>query len=217
MKLHPYAFAIICVLAAPVSTAGDNPSPAGASRVSSKDGKKPEPVDVRSLLEKGRASAVLPEGMVIRFGACLGDSDLEVSGKRVPDELRESWEFTSHQVHRVMGEQEKDNAKPSRQRVESRPFDTKSICIDLLEGKAIEISARKGNGPEIGFIGTSYHAGSREIEVLLNGEAILTLLETNGPFLHLYRETDARAFGALYERLASQARVLFKSDAAESK
>ena len=88
---------------------------------------------------------------------------------------------------------------------------------ELLEGKAIEIQARKGKGPEVGFVGTRYHRGSRSIEVVWNGETILDLHETNGPALHLYRESDARAFGALYERLASQARVLFKSKAAEAK
>ena len=48
-----------------------------------------------------------------------------------------------------------------------------------------------------------------------NGETILDLHETNGAALDLYRESDARAFGALYERLASQARVVFKSKADE--
>ena len=193
------------------------PGPVRADQAPSKDGKKHEPMDARTLLEKGRASGALPEGMVIRLGACLGESDVKASGDRVPDELRETWEFTSHQVHRVVCEYEKYKSTYYYSRVESRPFDSKGICKDLLEGKAIEIQAREGKGPEVGFVGTRYHRGSRDIEVVWNGKTILDLLETNGPFLHLYRESDARAFGALYERLASQARVLFKSKAAQAK
>jgi len=169
----------------------------------------------RTLLEKGRASGSLPEGMVIRIGACLGASDVKASGDRVPNELRETWEFTSNQVHRVVFEYKKD--KSTYHRVESRPFDSKGICKDLLEGKAIEIQARKGEGPEVAFVGTRYHLGSRSITVVWSGETILDLHETNGPALDLYRESDARAFGALYERLANQARVLFKSKTGEAK
>ena len=178
-------------------------------------GKKQEPKDARALLEKGRVAGSLPEGMVIRFGACLGAPDVKASGDRVPDELKETWEFTSNQVHRVVFESQKDQS--TYRRVESRPFDSKDICKDLLEGKAIEIQARKGTGPEVAFVGTSYHLGSRFIEVVCNGETILDLIESNTAFPHLYRESDARPFGALYERLVSQARVLFKSKDAEEK
>ena len=64
-------------------------------------------MDARTLLEKGQASGSLPEGMVIRISACLGESDVKASGDRVPDELRETWEFTSNQVHRVVLEYKK--------------------------------------------------------------------------------------------------------------
>jgi hypothetical protein len=104
---------------------------------------------------------------------------------------------------------------PSRE-AES-PFDARGICKDLLEGKAIEIQARKGEGSEVAFVGTSYQLGSRFIEVVWNGEITLDLHESRAAGLVLYRESDARAFGALYERLASQARVLFKSKADEAK
>ena len=190
------------------------PGPVRADQDAAKDGKKPAPMDARALLEKGRASGALPEGLVIRLGACLGESDVEASGDHFPDELHETWEFTAHQVHRVEFEYKKE--KSIYHRVESRPFDSKGLCKELLEGKAIEIQARKGKGPEVGFVGTRYHRGSRSIEVVWNGETILDLHETNGPALHLYRESDARAFGALYERLASQARALVQSKAAEA-
>jgi hypothetical protein len=180
------------------------PCPVMADQIPSKDGRKREPVDARALLEKGRASGSLPEGMVIRIGACLGESDVKASGDGVRDELRETWEFASNQVIRVVFEDDKESR-------ESRPFDSKGLCKDLLQGKAIKIQARNGKGPAVGFVGTRYHRGSRSIEVVWNGETILNLLETNGAFLDLYRESDARAFGALYLRLASQARAVFKS------
>ncbi len=81
----------------------------------------------------------------------------------------------------------------------------------------MEIHARKGTGPEMGFVGSRYRRGSRFITVEWNGRTILDLHESNGPALDLYRETDARAFGALYERLASQARGLFNPKAGEAK
>ena len=133
----------------------------------------------------------------------------------MPAIMKETWEFTSGQVRRVRLEGEDD--KSTDHLVESRPFDSKGICKDLLEGKAIEIQAGKGEGPKVGFIGSPYHAGGRSIEGVWKGETILNLSETNGPFLKLYPETDARAFGALYEKLASQACFLFKSKPVEAK
>lgn len=103
-----------------------------------------------------------------------------------------------------------DEGNGTRKRVDSRPFDSKNICTELLEGQAIEIHAAKGEGPEVAFASCSYGRGHRSLQVEFNGETILELLEVDGPFLKLYRETDARAFGALYEKLASQARVAFK-------
>lgn len=191
------------------------PGPLRADQDPAKDGKKREPMAARSLLEKGRASGLLPEGLVIRISACLGESGVKVAEDGVPDELREMWEFTSKQVHRVVFEYKKD--KSLYHRVESLPFDSKRLCKELLEGQAIEIQARQGEGPEVGFVGTHYHRGSRDLEVVWKGETILNLLETNGATLHLYRESDARAFGALYERLAGQARAAFKSRAVNAR
>jgi lysylphosphatidylglycerol synthetase-like protein (DUF2156 family) len=157
-------------------------------------------------LEKGQASGALPEGMIVRVAACLG----EPVGKnsRLPETMTEHWEFAAGQVHRIVFT---SDDKGEGRRVDSRPFDSKHVCKDLLEGRAIEIHARKGKGPQLGFVGSRYGRGSRAIEVVWNGETILDLLETNGATLDLYRESDARAFGALYERLASQARAVFKS------
>jgi hypothetical protein len=179
------------------------------------DVEKRKAVDVRTLLEKGQASGSLPDGMVIRISACLGEPEVQVSGNPVPNQLNEVWEFASNQVHRVVCEYKPDRS--IYHRVESRPFDPKGLCKDLLEGKAIEIQARKGKGPQIAFVGARYHRGSRFLEVVRYGQTILDLHETNGAVLELYRETDARAFGALYERLAGQARRLFKAKADEAK
>jgi len=200
---------VFSILVAPFAHAGDKPSGVGVEEGASKDGKKPEPIAAQTLLEKGRASGSLPDGMVIRIGACLGESEGKAPGDGVPDELRETWEFTSRQVHRVVIED-------STEKRESRSFDTNGLCQDLLEGKAIEIQARNGEGPEVAFAGTHYHRGSRRIEVIWNGATVLDLGETNGAFLMLYRESDARAFGALYERLASQARAVFQANPGEA-
>ena len=190
------------------------PSLVGAEQAPTKEGKKREPIAARTLLEAGRASASWPEGMVIRVSACLGEPDARASVP-LPAGMKETWEFTSGQVHRVSFDD--TNGKSTDHRVESRPFDSKGICKDLLEGKVIEIQAGKGEGPEVGLIGSHYHRGGRSIEVTWKGETILHLYETNGPFLKFYRQSDARAFGALYERLASQARILFQSKPAEAK
>ena len=189
------------------------PGAVRADQDPAKDGKQQVPANARTILEKGRASGPLPEGMVIRLGACLGEPAVKAAGDRTPEGLLEKWEFTANQVHRVVPEYKED--KLTYDRVESRPFDSKSLCKDLLEGKAIEIQARTGVGPEVALAGTPYRRGSRFIEVVWNGETILDLHETNGAGLNLYRESDARAFGALYERLASQVRVSFKPAADE--
>jgi hypothetical protein len=190
-------------------------SQAAAVQEASKKATSDKPVEAKPLLEKGQASGSLPVGMTVRIGACLGAPEVKASKDREPDELREMWEFTADQVHRVVLEYKDD--KPVYHRVESCRFDSKDICKDLLDGNAVEIQTRKGKGPEIALVGTSYQLGSRSIEVVWKGKAILYLHEGNAPALDCYRETDARAFGALYERLAGQARRLFKPTAGEAK
>jgi hypothetical protein len=207
MKALHVMLPLVVLLAVPSLVMADQDPP--------KDGKKREPMDARTLLEKGQASGLWPAGVVVRVGACLGAADAKASGDRIPEELKETWEFISNQVHRVVLESREGELFYHRS--ESCSFDSKGICKDLLEGKAIEIQARKGEGPEVAFVGTSYHLGSRFIEVLWNGETILDLYESRAAGLTLYRESDARSFGALYERLASQARILFKSKAAGAK
>ena len=53
--------------------------------------------------------------------------------------------------------------------------------------------------------------GDRSIELLINGERVVDACESC--FFASYRESNAKAFGVLYERLASQARVAFAKPA----
>lgn len=202
---------IVSILAAPLGRAEEKSGLEKKEQGAAKDGKKRAVVDVRALLEKGRASGSLPEGMIVRISACLGEPG-EAAGNRLPVEMRETWEFTSGHVRLVRAEENAD--KRAGRPADIRPYETKGLCNELLAGKALEIQARKGEGAEVGFIGSAYHRGGRSIEMTWAGETVLHLFETNGPFLSLYRETDARAFGALYERLASQARIVFSDKAA---
>ena len=190
-------------------------APAGAGRDPSHDGKSAEPINARTLLEKGQATGSLPEEMIVRVGACLGAADVKAAGDQEAEFFKETWEFTSNQVHRAVADSK--DKKVIYRRVESRPFDSKGLCKELLDGNAIEIQARKGVGPEIAFVGSNYHAGSRWIEVEWKGKTVLDLGECDGPLLVLYRESDARAFGALYERLASQARAAFNPKHSEAR
>jgi hypothetical protein len=215
MKLLRIVCALVLVLMTRLSVAEEMASAAGAEQGPAKDGKEPKGTDARALLEKGRAAGELPEGMVIRLAVCLGEPDAKLPDDAAPDELIEVWEFTTGQVHRVKCDYSTGNCV--HQRVEARDYDSKDLCKVLLEGQAMEIHASKGEGPEVGFVGTHYRRGSRSIEVEWEGKTVLGLMETNGPFLMLYRETDARAFGALYERLSSRAHAVFQPKSAQAK
>lgn len=163
-------------------------------------------VDVRALLKAGQAAGRLPDDMVIRVRACLGELRETNRADSPPQSRLESWEFTSQHVHRVS----LDGVDPPRgRRVDSRPFDSAKLCQELLDGKAIEIQRKQGTGPEVVLAGSPYRRGWRSIEILRKGATVLTLEEVDGPGFVAYRETDARVFGALYERLANQARTSF--------
>ncbi len=184
-----------------------------SSTLPGSDSKSDRPADARSLLERGQAAGSFPEGMIVRVSACLGAA--EKTDSVVPEQLLETWEFTPNHVHRVVRDYKGD--RPVYQRVESRSFDSNGLCGLLLDGKAVAIQERKGEGPRTGLVGTPYRIGSRTIEVEWNGRTILDLYETNGPTLNFYRQDDARAFGALYEKLAGMARDLFKGKVSSGK
>jgi hypothetical protein len=176
---------------------------------------------VRPLLEEGQASGSLPADVVVRVHANLFGTDdparaeAEARGVVAKESLTETWEFASNQVYRVVPEIADNRPGYVYRRVESRPFDSKGLCKDLIDGKALEIKAEKGKGPRLHFVGTKYIFGGRYIQILRNGETVLHLGESCVSYG--YAESDARAFAALYERLASQARALFKSKADEAK
>jgi hypothetical protein len=171
-------------------------------------------IDVRTILEQGRSSGKLPEGMVIRVAACLGEPKAEAADG-FPPLLVEEWEFTADHVYRI--DRRVESQRTADRQVESRPYDSKDICKVLLDGKAIDIQARRGTGPEVLLVGSAYERGSRSIDMVWNGATILDLHETNGPILVRYPESDARAFAALYDKLANQARALFKAPSAQGK
>lgn len=198
---------VLCGLGVGFGSISANDSPAT-------NGKKLSPAEFRNLLEKGQASGALPEGMVIRVSACLGELKEGVPKDGNPDLLKETWEFTRDQVRRIVLEDSDEGDQ--RERVDAVSFDSRNLCRELLDGRAIEIHAELGTGEEIGFVGSSYARGSRSIEIQFQGETVMTLTETNGPCLKLYRESDAREFGKLYEQLAVQARTRFKSKNSEA-
>jgi hypothetical protein len=128
--------------------------------------------------------------------------------------MHEWWEFTSGQIRRIANA---NDTSGTSELAETRPFESKGLCKDLLDGKVVQTAAEAGEGPKVGFVGSRYQRGTRSIELLWNDETILQLMETNGPALRFYRESNARAFGVLYEHLADQARATFKSKLDDAK
>lgn len=205
-----FALTLLCGLAIPLLSAAEKDARDGAAKTGSRLEEKlllTQAPTLLALLEKGQAEGEMPEGMVVRLGACLGEPE----PGNTADELRESWEFSPGKVHRAVFDYSGDQTKSEH--LESRNFETKGVCEALLKGKAEEIRARKGKGPKMGMLGSGFQRGSRSIEVVWKGETILNLHEGNGPALDLYAESDARAFGALYEKLAGQARRVFPAKA----
>lgn len=155
--------------------------------------------NVRELLKAGREAQCLPEGMVIRVEAFLYRC-----GDNAP--FQEAWAFTANQLHRVEIEYPQQG-KPIYHRARSMPFASKRLCNELLEGKILQIAAQEGSGDLRRFMGTRYQYGLRSIEILVDGKSLLNLSE--GCFF-AFAESDAEAFAALYERLATQARKAFQ-------
>ena len=172
------------------------------------------PAEVRTLLENGRAAGALPAGLMIRVSAHLygvSEESAKARGTTVAEDLKEAWEFTPGQLHRAVWEYDEQKKEGVYHRAESRTFDTQRLCQDLLAGKALEIERNAGTGNPVNFYGTPYCMGGRSVEVMLNGTTILNLYEAC--VMAGYRESNARAFAALYEKLANQARAQFKTKA----
>ena len=167
---------------------------------------------VRAILEAGQAANSLPEGVFVRVEAQLIRSGTETKRHGAGPEkiFRETWEFTSNHVHRVVVESAgKNGGDTTHRRVESLPFDTNGICKELLDANILTLG-EEGKGERQHFVGTDYDVGHRAIQVFLNGKSALYVGESC--LVVGYAASDARAFAALYEKLAAKARGAFEAN-----
>ena len=103
----------------------------------------------RAVLEDGKKTNGLHSGICIRIQAQLARStpadpkvraEAEARGIDFKKRLEETWEFTANQVHRVVAEETNRNGDTLvYRRAESRPFDTKNLCSELLDGKLLAL------------------------------------------------------------------------------
>ena len=176
--------------------------------------------DIRAILEAGQ-KANLPAGAFIRVEAQLSHSvpadaalraQAEQKGVDFTKSLRETWEFTSNRAYRVVVEPPgKSGVGVVYRRVESAPFDSSGICKEMLDAKIFTLGdEEEGEHPH--FVGTDYDVGHRSIELFVNGKSAFHVGESCT--VAGFAENDARAFAALYERLASKARGMFTAKGA---
>ena len=168
--------------------------------------------DLRAILEAGQKGN-LPAGIVIRLEAQLSRSvpadaaeraEAERKGADFTKALRETWEFTSDRVHRIVAESSGKRGDGNiYRRVESAPFDSRSICKDMLDAKIFTLGDEE-EGAHLHFVGTDYDIGHRSIELFVDGKSAFHVGESCA--VAGFAENDARAFAALYEKLASKAR-----------
>jgi hypothetical protein len=175
-------------------------------------------VDVEALLKAGDTKESLPANFVIRIEADLIHSprsriEAKNRGAKPNEELNEIWEFTSKEVHRVVIDKPSNN--PVYRRVKSIPFDSKSLCKELLEAKLQVIELGEGKGDPLQFLGTPFDRGHRGIEVRVDNQVQVHVCETC--FGAGYPASDARAFAKIYKRLATQARAAFQEHEASKK
>ncbi|MEM7397187.1 MAG: hypothetical protein AAF492_33110 [Verrucomicrobiota bacterium] len=153
-------------------------------------------LDLGGILEDGMAARCLPEGLVIRL-----EADLSGGGKK----LKEIWEISADGLSRL----ERKDAKGKRihRRVESVPFESKSICNALVDAQILQLAARMGEGGE-SLTGTGFKYGAYCIEFFLHGKSVFWVGESCfGPG---FTEDDSRAFAALYNELAAMPRKQFR-------
>lgn len=184
-------FAIYVLATATTAWADD----AGRTQDSAKD--RREPVSLKSVLKEGIARNSLPEDVVIRVGANMWRT-------KPSSQMKECWEFSSNQVHRI--QVQRGQAQPYR-RMQSLPFDSRHLCPDLADADLMKIIALEGEGEAKLFAGTDFEFGDRWIEVYHRDQRLIWVGESC-VFAGL-PETDAVAFAAIYEQLASRARAAF--------
>ncbi len=175
-------------------------------------------VDLRTILNTGKRANALPPSVVVRVEADLSHRTSALAEKYAdsPKKFKETWEFTSKHVHRVAVDPPKvPGGGLVYRRVESRPFDSKNLCQELLEGKVQAIEAADGTGESVQFVGTNYDAGHRAIEIFVSNQSRLLVCESC--FFAGFPKTDARAFAAIYEKLAIQARAAFEKKSVSGK
>ena len=152
--------------------------------------------DLQDLLTAGRVAGRLPVGFCVRLQA-----EMWASGDT--ERFKECLEITPDEAHhcivRVV------NGSTSYVRIRSVPIATRDVCQTLLSGGLLDIDERKGTGKPTLFAGTHYKLGSRQITILVPGKAPFVVGESCA--VAPMPESDARAFGALYEKLAAPARA----------
>lgn len=178
-----------------------------------------EYADLLALLRKGRSSDALPAGVVLRLEAQLSKSvpadearppEAGPQGRNAGKSLRETWEFTGDQVHRVAIENPNDqNARGKRiyRRIESKPYEPKGICKELLDADIFVLADRQGSGL-VHFAGTGCDVGHRQISILVNDNEEFSVGESCA--VAGFSQDDAEAFAALYNKLAARGRNAFK-------
>jgi hypothetical protein len=176
--------------------------------------------DIRAILAAGQRGN-LPAGVFIRVEAQLSRSvpvdaalraQAERKGVDFTKALRETWEFTSNRAYRVVVETPGKNGESIvYRRVESTPFDSRSICKAMLDARIFTIGDEE-EGERQHFAGTDYDVGHRSIELFVDGKSAFHVGESCT--VAGFAENDARAFAALYETLASKARGTFTAKGA---
>ena len=163
--------------------------------------------DIRAIIETGRDAKSMPAGMVVRLYT-------EGSGAYEHKNPKERWEFSPGKVHRLVINDSKGSALYRREK--TLAFDTTNICRQLLDGNLFVIAAGEGTGKARMFSGTAFEGavGERAIEILIDGETAVEVGECC--LFGGLSKTDALAFHALYEQLASQSRNAFSAIGVQS-
>ena len=165
-----------------------------------------EPADVVAQLHKAAADNAWPRGMVVRLEAAMSgskqrDGDWE-------QELREIWEFSGEQVHRVtIVHPPGDSGSRLYRRVQSLPMDCRKFIRPLRDAELDRLADGEGEGDLLLFAGTDFAVGHRSLVVLIDGQPVVELIECCA-FASM-AESDALKFADLYEKLAVPARDAF--------
>lgn len=143
----------------------------------------------------------LPANVMLRIR-----TDASSVGREPPEELKEIWEFTRGKVHRVEWRPANDESQRF-ERVETRDMDTSGLIRQMLRAGIVSVEFQQGTGDPLQFSGTNFDIGHRCIQLHSGEETLVNTCESC--FFAGYAKSDARRFGRLYAKLASQARAAF--------